>query len=73
MSGIADTLAKHQPNGADFKGIKAHFSIDDSGLLTLGTVETTFEKVHLPEDGESADNASGNSSNCEQLGFECPS
>jgi len=62
LSGIADTLAKHQPNGADFKGIKAHFSIDDSGLLTLGTVETTFEKVHLPEDGESADNASDKSS-----------
>lgn len=62
LSGIADTLNKHQPNGADFKGIKAHFSIDDSGLLSLSTVETTFEKVHLPEEGESSDSATDKSS-----------
>jgi len=63
LSGIADTLAKHQPNGADFKGIKAHFSIDDSGLLTMGTVETTFEKVHPVEETESTDEKSSNSAN----------
>lgn len=46
LSGIASGLAKHQDDGAEFKGIKAHFSIDDSGLLSLGAVESTFEKVH---------------------------
>jgi len=50
LSGIADAIAKHQSNDAEFKGIKAHFAIDDSGLLSLSTVETTFEKVHLPAD-----------------------
>ena len=54
LSGIATGLAKHQDDGADFKGIKAHFSIDDSGLLSLSTVESTFEKVHpVVSDSES--------------------
>ena len=57
LSGIADAIAKHQSNDAEFKGIKAHFAIDDSGLLSLSTVETTFEKVHLPAD---EDISSGN-------------
>ncbi len=57
LSGIAGGLAKHQDDGAEFKGIKAHFSVDDSGLLSLGTVESTFEKVHpvvVEEEAEAA-------------------
>ena len=46
LKGISDTLSKHQDDGSEFKGIKAHFSIDDSGILGLSTVESTFEKVH---------------------------
>lgn len=46
LNGIADTLSKHQDDGSEFKGIKAHFSIDDSGILSLGTVESTFDKIH---------------------------
>lgn len=61
LSGIADGLAKHQDDGAEFKGIKAHFSIDDSGLLSLGTVESTFEKIHpvVEEQAEAANNTQG--------------
>jgi hypoxia up-regulated 1 len=59
LNGIANGLTKHQNDGAEFKGIKAHFSIDDSGLLSLGTVESTFEKVHpvVTEDSAEAANS----------------
>ena len=59
LNGIANGLTKHQDDGAEFKGIKAHFSIDDSGLLSLGTVESTFEKVHpvVTEDSAEAANS----------------
>lgn len=58
LNGIAAALAKHQDDGAEFKGIKAHFAIDDSGLLSLGTVESTFEKVHpvVESEGDAATN-----------------
>ena len=58
LNGIKDALAKHQDDGAEFKGIKAHFAIDDSGLLSLSTVESTFEKVHpvVESEGEAASN-----------------
>nr|CAG4646331.1 EOG090X07RL [Macrothrix elegans] len=46
LLGIPDGLVKHQQNGAEFKGIKAHFVIDDSGILSLTGVESTFEKIH---------------------------
>lgn len=62
LSGIAGGLAKHQDDGAEFKGIKAHFSIDDSGLLSLGTVESTFEKIHpvVEEEAESSNSTQSN-------------
>ena len=53
LNGIAATLAKHKDDEAEFKGIKAHFAIDDSGLISLTTVESTFEKVHpVPVESE---------------------
>lgn len=62
LSGIGNGLAKHQDDGAEFKGIKAHFSIDDSGLLALGAVESTFEKIHpvVEEETESTNSTQGN-------------
>lgn len=56
LNGVADALARHVGDGTEFKGIKAHFAIDDSGLLSLGTVENTFERIVLPAvaDEESA-------------------
>ena len=63
LKGIADVLAQYgNEEGVEFKGIKAHFAVDDSGLLSLGTVETTFEKVHAPAaDAELAGNATAES------------
>jgi hypoxia up-regulated 1 len=51
LKGISDALKKHsdvQDASIEFKGIKAHFNVDDSGLLALGTVEATFEKIIAP-------------------------
>ena len=51
LKGISDALKKHgdvQDASVEFKGIKAHFNVDDSGLLALGTVEATFEKIIAP-------------------------
>lgn len=62
LSGIASGLSKHQEDGAEFKGIKAHFSIDDSGLLSLSTIESTFEKVHsvaTESDSDASNNTQG--------------
>lgn len=57
LVGIGEAVAKHKDDGAEFKGIKAHFAIDDSGLLTLNTVETTFEKVHPVEPESNSTNS----------------
>ncbi|CAN7979873.1 unnamed protein product, partial [Ixodes pacificus] len=44
LSGVADALKKHT-EGAEPKGIKAHFKLDESGLLTLDSAEAAFEKT----------------------------
>ncbi|KAG0439718.1 hypothetical protein HPB47_016553, partial [Ixodes persulcatus] len=44
LSGVADALKKHT-EGVEPKGIKAHFKLDESGLLTLDSVEAAFEKT----------------------------
>ena len=45
LSGIADALAKHAKESAESKGIKAHFSMDESGILNLVNVELVSEKA----------------------------
>ncbi|EEC17212.1 hypoxia up-regulated protein, putative [Ixodes scapularis] len=47
LSGVADALKKHS-EGAEPKGIKAHFKLDESGLLTLDSVSATVEEVVPP-------------------------
>lgn len=59
LKGIDAALTKHQQDGVEFKGIKAHFAVDDSGLLSLSTVETTFEKTHPVVAEEPATEAEG--------------
>merc|ERR1712037_745577 len=34
------------------KGVKAHFQLDDSGILSVSSVESTFEKTISPEEQE---------------------
>ncbi|XP_022109354.1 hypoxia up-regulated protein 1-like [Acanthaster planci] len=43
LKGVADALEKQ--SGAEPKGIKAHFRLDESGILFLDSVESVFEKM----------------------------
>ncbi|XP_067826945.1 hypoxia up-regulated protein 1 [Heptranchias perlo] len=47
LSGVGSSFQKH--SDAESKGIKAHFNMDESGILALDRVEAVFEKV---QDGE---------------------
>lgn len=50
LKGVAETLAKHQGTNVESKGIKAHFSVDESGLLNLTNVELVVEKTLTEEE-----------------------
>jgi len=50
LTGVADALAKHHGNNVESKGIKAHFSMDESGLLNLAGVELVVEKTLTEEE-----------------------
>lgn len=52
LTGVADALAKHHGNNVESKGIKAHFSMDESGLLNLAGVELVVEKTLTEEELE---------------------
>jgi len=43
LKGVAEALAKHGNEGEP-KGVKAHFNMDESGILSLTLVEAVFEK-----------------------------
>ncbi|XP_018328406.1 hypoxia up-regulated protein 1 [Agrilus planipennis] len=49
LKGVAEALKKHKGPNVDGKGIKAHFSLDESGILKLVNVEFVFEKVITKE------------------------
>lgn len=38
LSGISDAIYSHREEGSEYKGAKAHFRMDDSGVLNLDTV-----------------------------------
>lgn len=50
LKGVGDALGKHTGENVDHKGIKAHFNLDDSGLLNLVNVEFVAEKTVTEED-----------------------
>jgi hypoxia up-regulated 1 len=43
LSGVGDTYKKYSAD-SEFKGVKAHFRMDESGLLHLDMVDSVFEK-----------------------------
>lgn len=45
LTGVADVHDKHQGPGVEPKGIKAHFQMDESGILNLINVELVVEKT----------------------------
>ncbi|PNF19992.1 Hypoxia up-regulated protein 1 [Cryptotermes secundus] len=50
LTGVAEAVAKHLGNNVESKGIKAHFSMDESGLLNLANVELVVEKTLTEEE-----------------------
>lgn len=49
LEGVADALNKNKGDNIESKGIKAHFSLDESGVLKLLNVELVVEKTVPPE------------------------
>ncbi|KAH9636875.1 hypothetical protein HF086_010656 [Spodoptera exigua] len=45
LNGVGAALAKHTGENVEHKGIKAHFNLDDSGILNLVNVEFVAEKT----------------------------
>ncbi|XP_047099616.1 hypoxia up-regulated protein 1 isoform X1 [Schistocerca piceifrons] len=53
LTGVSEALSKHKDShGVESKGIKAHFSMDESGVLQLSGVELALEKTVSPEEQE---------------------
>lgn len=52
LKGVADALSKHAKEDAESKGIKAHFSMDESGILTLINTELVSEKTSMATEEE---------------------
>lgn len=52
LSGVKEALEKHAKEGGESKGVKAHFNMDDSGILNLLNVELVSEKSSTTVDEE---------------------
>ena len=56
IQGVPDALEKHKDDvNTESKGIKAHFNLDDSGLLHVTGIESVFEKTTTVEEQEKAE------------------
>ncbi|XP_026184642.1 hypoxia up-regulated protein 1 isoform X2 [Mastacembelus armatus] len=58
LSGVGSSFQKHAD--AESKGIKAHFNMDESGLLLLDRVESVFETIVEEKEEESTLTKLGN-------------
>ncbi|KAM8900220.1 hypoxia up-regulated protein 1 isoform 3-T3 [Spinachia spinachia] len=58
LFGVGDSFQKH--TDAESKGIKAHFNMDESGVLLLDRVESVFETIVEDKDEESTLTKLGN-------------
>lgn len=52
LSGVSEALAKNSGDNVEHKGIKAHFNLDDSGILNLVNVEFVAEKTVTEEEAD---------------------
>ncbi|KAL3265417.1 hypothetical protein HHI36_009621 [Cryptolaemus montrouzieri] len=53
LTGVREALDKYPPGeGIDSKGIKAHFQMDESGILNLVNVEFVVEKTVMEQEEE---------------------
>lgn len=58
LSGVGNSFKKH--SDAESKGIKAHFNMDESGVLILDRVESVFETIVEEKEEESTLTKLGN-------------
>lgn len=49
LTGVANAYSKNTAENSESKGIKAHFSMDESGILSLANAEFVFEKTVIAE------------------------
>merc|ERR1712079_661398 len=55
VKGVKEALDKNLVgDNIETKGVKAHFQLDDSGILSVSSIESTFEKTISPEEAEEA-------------------
>jgi hypoxia up-regulated 1 len=52
VKGVAEALENNTAENLETKGVKAHFTLDDSGILSLSSVESVFEKTISVEEQE---------------------
>jgi len=52
VKGVKGALEGNVGDNIETKGVKAHFQLDDSGILTCSHVESVFEKTVSPEEQE---------------------
>jgi len=59
VKGVKEALDTNVGENIETKGVKAHFQMDDSGILTVSHVESTFEKTVSPEEQEEKEKKEG--------------
>jgi len=52
VKGVKEALDANAGENSETKGVKAHFQLDDSGILTVSSIESVFEKTLTPEEQE---------------------
>jgi len=52
VKGVKEALDANKGENIETKGVKAHFQLDDTGILTVTHVESTFEKTISVEEQE---------------------
>jgi len=52
VKGVKEALDNNTGENVETKGVKAHFGLDDSGILTVTSVESVFEKTISVEEQE---------------------
>ena len=45
VKGLKAAMENHTEENVESKGVKAHFNLDDSGLISLTSVEAVFEQT----------------------------
>jgi len=55
VKGVKEALDSNVGDNIETKGVKAHFSLDDSGILSVTAIESVFEKTVSPEEQEKLD------------------